>query len=203
MQGEIPEQMHRLLRLIHLIRCDVAGERGLRERIASTLQRCGRSYSSPQSFYDSYFYFFRSLGPKDYFTDILSGRRRLLAEHHNGEWTLKNNDKLLPLTVKETASHYMGATINRLKDVSEADWNESQLRRLLESISNDVGPHTQIVNSAIPQKHLDFHLFLRWALTAGRSGPSNVVSMEILGKAISLQRLTDASTTLLDYIKDP
>lgn len=202
MQGEIPEQTHRLLRLIHLIRSDIAGERRLRERIASTLQHCGHSYSDPQSFYDSYFYFFRSLEPKDYFTNTVSGSRRLLAEHHNGEWTLKNNDKLLPLTVKETASHYMGATINRLKDVSEAGWNAPQLHQLLESISNDIGPQTQIVNSEIPQKYLDFHLFLRWALTAGWSGPSNVVSMEILGKAISLQRLTDASTTLLEHAKE-
>jgi len=133
----------------------------------------------------------------------VSGSRRLLVERHNGEWTLKNNAKLLPLTINETASHYMGVTIDKLKGVSEDDWNALQLHQSMASILNDVGPHAQMVDSAIPQKHLDFHLFLRWALTAGWSGPSNVVSMEILGKAISLRRLTDASTTLLKHTQSP
>ena len=189
--------------LNHDTRSSIARERSLRERIASTLQHCGHSYSGPQSFYDSYFYFFRSLKPKDYFADIVSGSRRVLAEHHNGEWILKNNAKLLPLTLKETASHYIDVTIDRLKDISEDGWHASQLHQFMESILNDVGPHTQVVDSTIAQKHLDFHLFLRWALTAGWSGPSNVVSMEILGKAISLQRLTDASTTLLEHTENP
>ncbi len=97
----------------------------------------------------------------------------------------------------------MDITLDRLKDVSEDGWNASQLHQLMESILNDIGPHAVMVDSPIPQKHLDFYLLIRWALTAGWSGPSNVVSMEILGKAVSLQRLTDASTTLLEDVKDP
>lgn len=199
MQGEILDNVHPLPLLNQYTRYHIVGERSLRERIASTLQHCGHSYSGPQRLYDSYFYFFRSLEPKDYFTDTVSGNRRLLAERHSGEWTLKNGAKLLPLTVKETASHYMDATMNRLKDVSEDGWNAAQLNQLLESILKDRGPQTKMVDSAIPQKQLDFHLFLRWAIMAGWSGPSNAVSMEILGKAISLGRLKDASTTLLEY----
>lgn len=83
----------------------------------------------------------------------------MLAENHGGAWTLKTGDTLLPLNLKETASLYMTVVIDRLKDVTEEDWNVVQLHQILASILNDVGPHAKMVNSALPSRQVDFHLF--------------------------------------------
>ena len=188
--------------LIRYTRAGDQGERGLRERIASTLQHCNRNYRDPQQFYEWYFYFFRSLHTTDYFSVTTTSRRGLLAEVRDGERILKTDGKLLPLTVKDIVNHYMGNALDRLREVAEEDWNAPQLQKVLQGVLDDTEPHAKMVDSEWRQKKLDFQLFLRWALIAGWSGPSNSVSMEILGKAISLQRLAKASTILPEQIQD-
>lgn len=40
------------------------------------------------------------------------------------------------------------------------------------------------------------NLYLRWALTGGRSGPGTPVTMELLGRDVTLQRLEEAKFEL-------
>lgn len=182
--------------LIRHDRVNVAGENGLQNRIATTLQHCSHNYESPQQFYKTYFYCFRSLYPDDYFGETGVTSRDLIAEIDDGKWTLKVYNKPLAVTIEETANHYMATTIDQLKGIPEDEWNAPRLQKVIQSILDDIKPLSKMVDSQRQQKQLDFHLFLRWALAAGYSGPSNPVLMDILGKAISLQRLENATTKL-------
>ena len=129
--------------------------------------------------------------------------RDLLAENLDGESVLKTDKKLLPLTIKETVDRYMSTVLDRLSCVPTEDWTSAQLQEVIQTILVDITPHPKMVESAWRQKHLDLHLSLRWALAAGFSGPSNSVLMEILGKAISLQRLEHISTTSVKHADNP
>ncbi|KAL8832440.1 MAG: hypothetical protein Q9191_000260 [Dirinaria sp. TL-2023a] len=168
----------------------------LEERIANTLRQCKSDYRDPHQFYQSYFYFFKQLQAEDYLSTKAGSRRHLLAEIHNGERILRNGGKLLPLSIKNTIDHWMEPVLQRLNNLPGDKWNASLLQEVIKGILNDVEPHTKMLYSDWQKKNLDVQLFLRWALLAGWSGPSNSVAMEILGKETTLQRLVDASTVI-------
>lgn len=176
----------------------VNGPKGkpLEERIANTLRQCKSDYRDPHQFYQSYFYFFKRLQAEDYLSTKAGSRRHLLAEIHDGERFLRNGGKLLPLSIKNTVDHWMEPVLQRLNNLPGDKWNASLLQEVIKGILNDVEPHTKMLYSDWQKKNLDVQLFLRWALLAGWSGPSNSVAMEILGKETTLQRLVDASTVI-------
>ena len=133
---------------------------------------------------------------EDYLSKKTESRRNLLAEIHDGERFLRSGSKMLPLSIKNTVDHWMEPFVQRLNNLPGDKWNASLLQEVIKGILNDVEPHTKMLHSDWKPKTLDVQLFLRWALLAGWSGPSNSVAMEILGKEITLQRLVDASTII-------
>ena len=171
--------------------------KSLKERIVDALRRCKHDYHDPRQFYQRYFYFFRPLQAQDYLSAETDPRRNLLAVLHNGEQSLRSRDKLLPLSIKDIVDHWLATFAQRLNELPGDKWIASHLQQVIDSILDDVKPHPKMLHSDWQQKGVDLQLFLRWALLAGWSGPSNSVLMEILGQEITLQRLADASTIVL------
>ena len=115
---------------------------------------------------------------------------------NDGERVLQNNGSPLPLTIKDIISHWLAPVVRRLEKVPEGKWNTSYLGGVMKSTLDETSPHPKMVESDWTTKKIDIQLFLRWALIAGWSGPSNTASMDILGREITLQRLTQASKML-------
>lgn len=178
------------------------GGRSFRDRVASVLLLCGHHYENPEQFYNAYSCLLEPLKPEDYFFNGESSSGKLPVQSDDGKCRLGHKERWLPVTVEETVAHYLDDFKARLDGIPEHDWKTPKLQDTIQSTLDDIKPHDKMIESETKLKQLDFHLFLRWALMAGWSGPKNPVAMEILGKDISLQRLTIASKVVPSKSED-
>ena len=82
--------------------------------------------------------------------------------------------------------------------VDHWDWSAENLRKPFESLIDKIAKksHDDQAQSESDLRALknDVQHFLRWALTGGRPGPTLLVTMELLGKEVSLSRIREVST---------
>ena len=173
-------------------------DKSLRERVKSTLQYCSSAYRNPQSFFDSYSYFFRDSMSDEYLSEPVGDEQTLHAKEHEGKLTLSERGKLLPLSLKDIIHHWLGTVDRTLREIPMDQWNISVLQQKLLDVFESTEPHPKMVQSDWRRKKIEIQLFLRWALMANRSGPSNAVAMAILGKKLTLQRLQEASKIVME-----
>ena len=94
------------------------------------------------------------------------------------------------------------AVNDRISQVSIDSWTESHLRAEINKIISDIAVHKiDHPDQELDQLHLkrvgkSINNYLRWALTGGLSGPGMPVTMELLGRDITLERLEEAKSGL-------
>lgn len=94
-------------------------------------------------------------------------------------------------------------TVNdRISQVSVESWTESRLRAEVNTIISDIAAH-KIDHPDQEADHLHLknvgkvvNKYLRWAITGGLSGPGMPITMELLGRGITLKRLEEAKAEL-------
>lgn len=99
-------------------------------------------------------------------------------------------------------SDQFDAVNDRISQVSVDIWTESRLRAEINKIVSDIAAH----KIDHPDQEADkLHLkrvgkgvnnYLRWAITGGLSGPGIPITMELLGRGITLERLGEAKAEL-------
>ena len=79
-------------------------------------------------------------------------------------------------------------------------WNEPNLKETLETIALILSKKWgHVSNERIDlakASRASVQHFLRWALTGGRPGPNLMLTMDILGRDVSLKRIEDAVMAL-------
>lgn len=161
------------------------------------MRQCSNAYRNPPQFFQTYIYFFRDLSNEEYLSKSTDPRRTLFPEILDGKLTLNDEGRLLPLSMKESIDHWLAMVLRKLSEVPRDKWNAPMLQETLNTIYSDIEPHPNMLASEFRQKKLDVMLFLRWALTAGWSGPSNPVAMDILGPELTVRRLNDAAALIV------
>lgn len=135
---------------------DATEVKSVQERVADTLRHCHNTYRNPHQFYQAYFYFFRSLRTKDYLSEEGGSQRNVRALIHGSELTLDYRGKFLPIPAKAIVNYWLETVVQKLKGMSEHEWNELQLRELLKNTMIQVQPHPEMVNSEFTQKAWTF-----------------------------------------------
>ena len=90
--------------------------------------------------------------------------------------------------------------IDQFQKVLPEEWDEQNLKEAFENmvvtLSTKLGQDfNEIIDPAKTSRDSVQH-FLRWALTGGRSGPTLMLTMSILGRDVSLKRIEDAASVL-------
>lgn len=102
------------------------------------------------------------------------------------------------------------AKFQAIHDLPEQDWNKTELKARITSIVNQGTAETleelKKVNNALDDTKLEFtankswgslvHGYIRWAIMAGKPGPSGAETMAILGRTESLRRMKVAEDIL-------
>ncbi|MCJ1465765.1 Glutamate--tRNA ligase mitochondrial [Pseudocyphellaria aurata] len=141
----------------------------LRYRVKLLLRKRATSYTTPQMFFDNHIYLFRPVSrrPLDSKTD---------------HWVLGLlYDRLDAINLQ-------------ISRVSTEKWTESGIGDVIRKLSNDISttkpPGTDLAGSKEVQKAIN--KYLRWAITGGRSGPGNLLIMELLGRGVAMKLLGEA-----------
>lgn len=89
---------------------------------------------------------------------------------------------------------------DRFRKVLPEQWGEPSLREALENVVNSLSMQCSQDLNQIPDlakvAKVSVQHFLRWALTGGRPGPTLILTMSILGRDASLERIEDAAAVL-------
>lgn len=99
-------------------------------------------------------------------------------------------------------SDQFDAINDRISQVSVNFWTESRLRAEVNEIISDIAAHKiGHPDQKADQSHLKrvgkgINKYLRWAVTGGLSGPGMPITMELLGRDITLERLEEAKAEL-------
>ena len=92
------------------------------------------------------------------------------------------------------------AIIGHFRRILPEHWDEPNLREVFENMAATLSTRwaqdsNQTVDLAKAFRASVQH-FLRWALTGGRPGPTLMLTMNILGRDVSLKRIEDAAVVL-------
>lgn len=99
-------------------------------------------------------------------------------------------------------SDQFDAVYDRIVQVSVDSWTESCLRAEINKIVSDIAAHKiDHPDQEAEKLHLKrvgkgINSYLRWSITGGLSGPGMPITMELLGRHITLQRLEEAKAEL-------
>lgn len=99
-------------------------------------------------------------------------------------------------------SDQFDAVNDRIGQVSVDSWTESRLRDEVNKIISDIAAHKiDHPDQEADQLHLKrvgkgVNKYLRWAVTGGLSGPGMPITMELLGRDVTLERLEEAKAEL-------
>lgn len=99
-------------------------------------------------------------------------------------------------------SDQFDAVNDRISHVSVDSWTESRLKAEVNNIISDIAAHKiDHPDQEADQLHLKrvrkgLNNYLRWAVTGGLSGPGMPITMELLGRDITLERLKEAKAEL-------
>lgn len=106
-------------------------------------------------------------------------------------------------------SDQFDAVNDRISQVSVNSWKESRLRAEVNKIISDIA----VLKIGLPDQEVDqLHLkrvgkgvnkYLRWAVTGGLSGPGMPITMELLGRDITLERLEEGKAELKKVQEKP
>lgn len=141
----------------------------LRYRVKVLLRKRAAIYTTPQVFFDNHIYLFRPVSrpPLDSKTD---------------HWVLG------------LLSNRLDAINLHISQVSMEKWTESVIGDVIKKLNDDISttklPGTELAGSKEVQKSIN--KYLRWAITGGRSGPGNLLVMELLGREVTMKKLDEA-----------
>ncbi|KAL2048544.1 hypothetical protein N7G274_000456 [Stereocaulon virgatum] len=163
----------------HLAECpenQVWTDNKLRDRIAAILRLDAANYTTPNEF-------FARLSP------LFCSQPRKEWESHPEDHVLKDN---------------MDTIVNSFKEVSCQRWSEANLKDVLSQMTSALeakwdgnGDVAYDLDPTAGKRRMSIvKSFLRWALFGGRSGPTLMVMMNVLGRDLSLQRIEDAAAQL-------
>lgn len=99
-------------------------------------------------------------------------------------------------------SDQFDAVNDRISQVSVDNWTESRLRAEVNETISDIAAHKiGLPDQEADQLHLKrvrkgVNKYLRWAVTGGLSGPGMPITMELLGRDITLKRLEEGKAEL-------
>lgn len=99
-------------------------------------------------------------------------------------------------------SDQFDAVNDRISQVSVDNWTESRLRAEVNEIISDIASHKiGHPDQEADQLHLKrvrkgVNKYLRWAVTGGLSGPGMPITMELLGRDITMERLEEGKAEL-------
>ena len=148
----------------------------LRDRIAVILRLDAAKYTTPNEF-------FARLSP------LFCSQPRREWESHPEDHILKDN---------------MDTIVNSFKRVSCQQWSEANLKDVLPQMASALeakwdgdGDLAYDLDPTAGKRRMSIvKYFLRWALFGGRSGPTLMVMMNVLGRDLSLQRIEDAAAQI-------
>lgn len=141
------------------------------------LRHSAARYTTPGEFFTKHLYFFHPVvrDPHDFETDP---------------------------SALSVISDQIDAVNDRISQVSVDSWTESRLRAEVNTIISDIAAH-KIDHPDQEANHLHLksvgkvvNKYLRWAITGGLSGPGMPITMELLGRDITLERLEEAKAEL-------
>ena len=142
----------------------------VKHRVKRLLPRGASNYTTPRKFFNDHIQFFRPV--------------------HRPTLDSKIDTWVLSLT-----SDHLDAVNLQISQVSSAEkWTENTMKDIIDKFSTD------IFNARLPSSGLAglkevrsaVNAYLRWAITGGRPGPGIPLTMEILGREFTLQRLKEA-----------
>ena len=142
----------------------------VKHRVERLLPRGASNYTTPQKFFNDHIQFFRPVHrpPLDSKTDAW------VLGLTSDDQDANKLQKIHVTTKKKKTEHAMKHLIDKLStDIFNAKLPGSGLAGLKE------------VRSAV-------NAYLRWAITGGRPGPGIPLTMEILGREFTIQRLKEA-----------
>ena len=142
----------------------------VKHRVERLLPRGASNYTTPQKFFNDHIQFFRPV--------------------HRPPLDSKTDTWVLGLT-----SDNLDAVNLQISQVSSAEkWTEHVIKDVIDKLSTD------IINAKLPGSGLAglkevrsaVNAYLRWAVTGGCPGPGIPLTMEILGREFTIQRLKEA-----------
>lgn len=142
----------------------------VKHRVNRLLPRGAPNYTTPQKFYNDHIQFFR---PVD----------RPSLDSRTDTW-------VLGLT-----SDHLDAVNLQISQVSSAEkWTEHAMKDVIDKFSTDIfnakPPDSGL--AGLKEVRSAVNAYLRWAITGGRPGPGMPLTMEILGREFTIQRLKEA-----------
>ena len=171
-----PDQMEQVLR-----------GRNLSAYIASVFRADAKSFTSEAQFLERNSFFFRPLVKSSYHPSMTV----------NG--STQNPPVATDVLVREA---------RKFQDILAEAWRPETIKQTIsDALANltDVGgtvePNETAENGLLKQqkaRHKEFHGYLRWALASGKQGPGMADTMEILGRDVTLHRLSEAARLLTE-----
>lgn len=140
----------------------MAGE--LKHRVIILLRSGAAKYTTPQAFFDQHIYFFRPVSrpPLD--------------------------SKIDPLVLALICDHLDAVNLH-ISQVSTERWTEQVIRDVIEKLCHDFSTSGL---AGLSEARGAVNLYLRWATIGGNPGPGIGLTMEILGREVTVQRLEEA-----------
>lgn len=160
--------------LINMGSTSILGGRTVREYIQAVVRADGKNYLSPPQFVTRTDYFYRE------------------PEIEKGWWTYTN----IPLSPPKKD---IVMAVEQIKQIPAEDWNAEPLRRkLLEIVSEWSNSRPHKGDAVVKTKeqttfNVCFHYCLRCMIAGGKPGPSTAETMVILGRDVTLRRLSHAT----------
>lgn len=94
----------------------------------------------------------------------------------------------------------VGSIIDHFGEILPRQWDEPVLREAFENMASTLstkwGQDSDHSVDLAKAFRASVQRFLRWALTGGRPGPTLMRTMSILGRDVSLKRISDAAAVL-------
>lgn len=145
--------------------------------IKTLLQHSAARYTTPGEFFNQHIYFFRPVVRASYDLETDPSGLSVISDQFD-------------------------AVNDRISQVSVDSWTESHLRTEINEIMLDIAAHKiDHFDQEADKLHLKrvgkgVNNYLRWAITGGLSGPGMPITMELLGRDITLERLEEAKAEL-------